>query len=231
MLHARLAIVEDEMIIASDICDMLQEFGYAVCEIATSYDEAVTLAKNEHPDLFILDINLHEEKTGIDLAMVLQSMSIPFIFVTSHADKQSIDFAKRTRPLGYLIKPFTQDDLYACIEVALGHQIGRPANNLFLPMGKNKKRVGMQEIYYVQANGNYVELKIGNQRVALRKNLKEFESKLPAGHPFVRVHKSFLVNRFHISSYAQIELKLTDGSHIPIGRTYLTEIKNLISAL
>ncbi|WP_354004789.1 LytTR family DNA-binding domain-containing protein [Olivibacter sp. 47] len=71
-----------------------------------------------------------------------------------------------------------------------------------------------------------MELQIGTRRVALRKNLKEFEAKLPAGHPFLRVHKSYLVNRSHIHSFNQLELKLKDGTGIPIGRTYFADIKS-----
>jgi len=227
----RIAIAEDEMIIAGDIQDMLLAFGYEVCGIAISYAEALEIAEQEQPDLFILDINLNEEKSGVDLAIVLQNMGIPFIFATSHADKYTIESVKRTRPLSYLIKPFTQNDLYACIEIALSNQRSENTHNLYLPIGKNKKRIDIREIFYIQANGNYVELKIGNQRVALRKNLKEFESKLPTGHPFIRVHKSFLVNRLRVSSYSQIELKLTDNTSIPIGRTYLVEIKNLLNVI
>lgn len=228
----RLAIVEDEMIIAADMQDILQELGYDVCEITSSYQDALLLAKEQQPDLFLLDINLKSDKNGIDIARSLQGLKIPFVFVTSHADNSLITAAKETRPFGYLIKPFTKQDLFATIEMAMGHiSYAPPPNNLFVPTGKGKQQVALKDIQYVKANGNYVEIKMENRRIVLRKNLKEFESKLPHAHPFLRVHKSFLVNKKHIIAYNQLELVLKDDTKIPIGRTYFTELRNMLSSI
>jgi len=232
MKHLRIAIVEDEMIIAGDIYDQLLELGYETCEIASSYEEAMLIAQQEKPDLFLLDITIKGNKNGIDIAQTLQELKIPFIFITSHSDVRNITVAKETRPYGYLIKPFTKQDLFATIEMAESHLAHKPTStSLFVPMGKGKQKVALKDIQYVKANGNYVEIKMELKRFALRKNLKEFETKLPLTHPFLRVHKSFLVNRKHIVSYSQVELILKDGTKIPIGRTYFIEIKNILGSI
>lgn len=226
MQHLRIAIVEDEMIIAGDIYDFILEFGYEPCEIASSYEEAIKIATEQKPDLFLLDITLKDSKSGIDIANTLQELRIPFIFITSHADSNYITAAKETRPYGYLIKPFTKQDLFAAIEMAASHVKHHPlTSSLFIPMGKGKQRVALKEIIFVKANGNYVELQIQTRRIALRKNLKEFEAKLPLSHTFVRVHKSYLVNRKHIVSYNQMELNLSDQTKIPIGRTFYNDLR------
>lgn len=226
MQNLRILIVEDEMIIALDMQEMLEEVGYTVCGIAADYEEALSLVKEKTPDLLLLDIGIRSVRSGIDVARVLRIKGIPFIFTTSHVEPSTIENAKDTRPYGYLIKPFTKIDLYAAIEIAMSHFQKTDEPSLFLPMGRNKHHVSLKDLVFIKANGNYVELQIGERRVALRKNLKEFEAKLPLGHPFLRVHKSYLVNRAHIHSFNQLELRLKDGTGIPIGRTYFADIKS-----
>jgi len=225
MQTLRIVIIEDEFIIAIDLKEMLEELGYTVCAIADSYEAGMQLAKKERPDLFLIDISINGKKNGIDLATELHKMQVPVIFISSHTEGIYIEAAKQTKPYGYLIKPFSKQDLFVTIEMAEGHIKNRSTNNLFLPMGKYKHSVALHDLQLVKANGNYVELKIGEKRVALRKNLKEFEAKLPDKHPFIRVHKSYLVNRHHINSFNQLELTLKDGSKVPIGRTYFNDIK------
>lgn len=114
-------IVEDQMIITLDLQHMLEDLGYSVCGISASYYEALRNIEVIKPDLILLDILLQGDKTGIDLAHVLnRSYHIPFIFLTSHADQHTVNTAKITQPLGYLVKPFKADDLYATIEMAFG---------------------------------------------------------------------------------------------------------------
>ncbi len=226
MQNLRIVIVEDEMIIAMDMQEMLQDVGYTVCGIASTYEEALSMTKTAQPDLFLLDIGIRGTKNGIGLAHTLHQLGLPFIFTTSRTESSYIESAKSTKPYGYLLKPFSKLDLYANIEMALGHVQNTKVQSLYLPMGRNKHHVSLNDLLFIKANGNYVELQIGERRVALRKNLKEFEAKLPIGHPFIRVHKSYLVNRNHISSFNQLELSLLGGTKVPIGRTYFTEIKS-----
>ncbi len=114
-------IVEDQMIITLDLRHMLEDLGYKVSGIAASYREALANITLVKPDLILLDILLQGDETGIDLAHALnRSCHIPFIFLTSHADQYTVNTAKATRPLGYLVKPFKADDLYTTIEMAFG---------------------------------------------------------------------------------------------------------------
>jgi DNA-binding NarL/FixJ family response regulator len=67
-----------------------------------------------------MDINLDDEKDGVDIAEIInEKYQLPFIFLTSHADKQTLERAKKTKPAGYIIKPFDEKDLLAGLEIAL----------------------------------------------------------------------------------------------------------------
>ena len=65
-----LALVEDELIIAEDMRNILEMMGYSVIDIAMDAEEAVACLSKEKPDLALLDINLGGKKDGVQLAQV-----------------------------------------------------------------------------------------------------------------------------------------------------------------
>ncbi len=113
-------VVEDEPLIAEDIAGYLEESGFAVTGIANSADEALKILERVNPDAILLDINLGEGIDGIQLAELVRSKhNIPYVFLTSHADKDTLDRAKHTIPAGYLLKPFDGNDLMTSLEIAI----------------------------------------------------------------------------------------------------------------
>lgn len=113
-------IVEDEVIIAEDIKQTLISLDYEVVGIATKYTRALAFLENETIDVVLVDIMLGGSKNGIDLAHEIKDrFKIPFIFLTSHADAATVKKAKETQPNAYLLKPFSKDDLFTTLEIAL----------------------------------------------------------------------------------------------------------------
>lgn len=116
----KILIVEDEIIIAEDMHQLLLSLGYEVLGIAHKYSVAVSLLEKIKPDIILLDITLGGSKTGIDLAHhINENYQIPFVFLTSHADAATVKKAKEVRPRAYLVKPFNKEDIYTTLEVAL----------------------------------------------------------------------------------------------------------------
>ena len=127
MLASKIMIVEDEGIIAMDIRNQLEGFGYEVVATAFSGGEAITLATEHNPELVMMDIVLKGSMDGISAAQTIsESLHIPVIFLTAYSDSATLLRAKATGAYGYLIKPFRPDELRASIEVALfKHQLER----------------------------------------------------------------------------------------------------------
>ena len=99
MVSLRVLIVEDEFIIANNLKLMLEDLGYHPLEPAMGKQEAIEMLKNNEVDLAILDINLSGKHEGIEIAKEINEKShIPFIFLTSNADKETINEAKLTKP-------------------------------------------------------------------------------------------------------------------------------------
>ncbi|MEM7373015.1 MAG: response regulator [Bacteroidota bacterium] len=119
MSQIRILIVEDDVIIAESIHDCLDSIDYEVSDIVYSKTAALSALRNNPPDMALLDINLQGGIEGIEIAKwINEHMQIPFIFLTSYANKSIIDQVKHTRPMGYIVKPFDEKDLFTTIEIA-----------------------------------------------------------------------------------------------------------------
>lgn len=115
----RILIVEDQGLIAMDLKRRLEYSGYLVTSVAKTADDAVRLAKEQNPDVILMDIQLSRQKDGIEAATeIRQSLDIPVVFVTAHADSFTLERAMRAEPFGYIAKPFGATDLRPHIEMA-----------------------------------------------------------------------------------------------------------------
>ncbi len=116
----KIMVVEDEWIVADQLCNNLKDLGYMVCSTASTGDEAISNVKEDKPDLILMDIVLKNKMDGIEAAeQITSQFNIPVIYLTAYTNQEYIERAKQTKPFGYLIKPFKQGELYANIEMAL----------------------------------------------------------------------------------------------------------------
>jgi len=116
----KILLVEDDDVIAKVADWRLKNLGYRVCGRATSGAEAMELVVNARPDLVLMDINIRGDVDGIETAkMIKKGFNIPVIFVTSHSDGPTLERAKETRPDGFIVKPFDDNDLRVAIQLAL----------------------------------------------------------------------------------------------------------------
>lgn len=116
----KILVVEDEIIVAVNLGQKLKKLGYELVGITSSGEEAIQKAEENHPDLVLMDINIEGNLDGIETAEVLRNrFHTPVIYLTAYADESTLDRAKKTEPLGYIVKPFESDQLRSSIEVAL----------------------------------------------------------------------------------------------------------------
>ena len=112
-------IVEDDPIIQHLIQIILKNLGYEVCGTAGTGDEAVASAQKTKPDFVLMDINLSGKIDGIDAAREIKAHSdARIIFLTAFSDEKIIERAKEIHPAGFILKPFTNNDLRVTLELA-----------------------------------------------------------------------------------------------------------------
>ncbi len=120
MEAASLLVVEDELITAQDIKNILIENGYNVPATVRTGEDAIHTAGTVHPDLVLMDIYLPGAIDGVEAARRIKSLyNIPIIYITAHSDEITLQRAKCTGPYGYILKPINRYELYSTIETAL----------------------------------------------------------------------------------------------------------------
>ncbi|MDD3847440.1 MAG: response regulator [Syntrophorhabdaceae bacterium] len=120
MRNKNIMVVEDEWVVADQICRDLEDFGYTVWKVASTGAEAISKVKAEKPDLILMDIVLEGKMDGIDAAeRIISQFDVPVIYLTAYTNEVYIERARQTRPFGYLLKPFEKNELYTNIEMAL----------------------------------------------------------------------------------------------------------------
>lgn len=113
-------IVEDEAVVALDLKNNLEQIGYHILGIAASGENILENLKKIKPDLIIIDIKLQGPLDGIDTADIINKhYKIPFIFLSAYSDEAVIERAKLVEPYGYIIKPFSNNNLRISIEMAM----------------------------------------------------------------------------------------------------------------
>lgn len=114
----KILIVEDELIVAKDLEAMLEEAGYEVVGIARTVRNALEIIERTNVQLVLLDIYLEGPQTGIDLAYRLNERNIAFVYLSANSNQRALEAAERTRPYGFMVKPFREKDVLVSLEIA-----------------------------------------------------------------------------------------------------------------
>jgi two-component system, response regulator PdtaR len=115
----RVVLAEDEALIRLDLKEMLEEEGYEVVGEAGDGDTAVRLAREERPDLVILDVKM----PGLDGLSAAERIAderlAPVLVLTAFSQQDLVERAAAARAMGYLVKPFQKADVVPAIELAV----------------------------------------------------------------------------------------------------------------
>jgi DNA-binding NarL/FixJ family response regulator len=116
--HARIMIVEDEMIIAMGLACRLEEEGYEIIGLVKNGHDAVTMARCTKPDIIIMDIDLSESTDGIAAAEKIEKhLSVKIIFTSEHTHKDPrIQRILAEGTHSFIQKPYNYERLKELIE-------------------------------------------------------------------------------------------------------------------
>lgn len=229
MKKIKIHVIENEVIIADNLCDTLEELGYECFEPSLNYSDAVESLKTNQPDIAIIDIQLGGKKTGIDLAQhINDNYKLPFIFLTSNTDPLTINQAKKVNPYSFLTKPFIKEGIYSAIEIALNMSkkiklLNDNKNDyLFLKDKGSFIKLYFEQICYLKSDHVYTEIFLINKTVKVfRISLNSIIDKLD--DRFLRVHRSYIINCDFISEINSNTVSLCSKS-IPVGAKFKLDL-------
>lgn len=198
-MQKRIIIVEDEGIIAASLKSTLTRLDYQVVGHAMNGDRALDLFTNTPCELVLLDINIQGTLSGIDLAKVIRKKhNIPFIFLTSFSDHDTLNKAKETVPYGYIVKPFTEHDLRSNIEVALfKFQSEQDQQDFSQSFVENKFQVNLTQREYDVLHGLFQGM-----------SYKEVAAYLEVSVNTIKVYQKRLYQLFDVNSKQTLLKKL-----------------------
>ena len=118
----RVLLVEDDPIIQEYLSRLLSSQGAKIVGRAGTGTKALDFLHTSEPEFVICDIHLGQGMNGIDVAKVInKEYNIPFIFLTSFDDEDTLDQALLHSPYGYIVKPFNDRSLISTIKTALSN--------------------------------------------------------------------------------------------------------------
>lgn len=231
----RLLAVDDEEPALADLVRMLKA-SPAVAEVhaARSAGEALLALAERSLDALFLDVRM-PGLDGLELARALRRFDRPpsVVFVSAYDD-----FAVRAfelEALDYLVKPVSRQRLDEAVD-----RVGRagPAGgeDEMLPVDAPRggtRLIARSRILLLQAHGDYVRVVSDDGRFLLRAALVDLEERW-AGHGFVRVHRSFVVNlRRAVEVRPRLNgtavLVMADGAEVPIARRQVGELRRRLA--
>lgn len=232
----QIAICDDEEKILQDMQRKIEDCfisqGIEAEYFCTNNSEKMMeYIKNEPLDVLFLDIDM-PHISGMDIASYLKEnrAEILIVFVTSQEALVYQSFAYR--PFGFVRKTHIDAELEELI-IRIKQELGEKRQELTITKGQELIRVARQEIIYIEAEGNYLNLCTKREALKVRDTMTNMESELKESG-FVRCHKGYLVNAHLIEKMkgAQIELRGEAGNYVvPIGRSYEKDVKKKILEL
>lgn len=249
------AIVADDEPSVRNQLRLLLAAEYGVEIVAECGDALQTIAavRAQKPDLLLLDIEM-QDADGFQVLNSISREHVPIVIFTSAHDQHAIR-AFEARALDYLLKPFDQQRLHTAIERAraellkthdrhLTHRIldllaeartgAQTDRRLVIKTAGRVVLVDMDEIDWVEAAGNYVELKTSGGSYLLREGISRLSERLDPGQ-FVRIHRSVIVNVRRIKELqpcnrGEYMVVLKDGKQLSCSRSYRAKLQQFIAA-
>lgn len=228
MKPLKIYIVEDEPLIAVTIETALKKQGYHVCGDTDNVDDALNDIQKMHPDLVLVDIQLEGNKDGIYLAENLDSLNLPYMYLTSQTDTLTINRIKQTKPIGYIAKPFTEQGLCGTIEVSWNTHKQQEPDYISFSSNNELHKIKQSDVLYLKAFDNYCYIITNSLEYLVPKTLKHLSEHLNTAL-FFKTHRSFIVNITKITSL-QTNTVSINAIEIPVSKPQKEALKKLLKA-
>ena len=214
----KILIVEDEIIIADYIFNILSKEGYANIRLAHKTHTALEAIKTFEPEIILMDINLSGVNDGIELAKSVVGIA-KIIFITGQYDEKLMTAALATSPESYLTKPIKKEQLIAAVKLV---DIKNNANKVMIKEGYDTIVIKHEEILYLKSDNNYIDVYTTTKKYSLRTSLDKFTESF-LNHHFVRIHRSYVVNKTKVDKKTVKSIFIGE-IEIPYTKKYLMDL-------
>lgn len=228
-------VIDDEPIAREIVINYISQIPYLKL-VGTCVDafEAMEILKEKNIELIILDIKM-PKLTGLGMLRSLQNP--PSVIITSAYPEYALEGFELS-VIDYLLKPFSFERFVQATEKAVKKKQEEYLitkknedikNYLFVKSDKKLIKINTNEIQYIEAYGNYINIYINQDKIISKQTLSQFESQLSM-NKFIRIHKSYIVSLSFIN--------YLEGNHIsvnkkllPIGKMYRVNLMKILGKM
>ncbi|MBS1661820.1 MAG: response regulator transcription factor [Bacteroidetes bacterium] len=188
--------------------------------------KAIEFLNREKVDLIFLDINM-PDISGMQLLQTLSPR--PLIIFTTAYSQYAVE-SYELNALDYLLKPVTFERFLMAVNKAAATLSAKNIAGMdedaavLIKSGPQTHRVKVNEILYLEKNGNYITVHLKEGNILIRENMSDIFDLVPAAD-FIRIHKSYVVSIRHISMI-EVHQVIVNGEKIPIGNTYRDSLRD-----
>ena len=225
--------IDDEPLALAQLTNYIEKVPFfQLAKACSNAMEALEWLRTESVDLIYVDINM-PDINGLEFVKSLHNKPL-VIFTTAYAEYAIDGF--RVEAFDYLLKPIGFSDFLrsanrAAQQLALAEAKISPATEqgklaedqegyLFVKADYKMLRIDINKILYVESQSEYIRIYLDNDKpIMTLLSMKALEERLPADR-FMRVHRSYLVNRTKITAVANNRIIIGKETYIPIGNQY-----------
>jgi len=229
-------IIDDDKLSCKVIGDFVKKSSSLT--LIGAYSDSIEarniLTKRQDIDLLFLDIEM-PEMDGFEFIVSLENP--PNIIIISSGENyaaKAFDF----NVVDYLVKPVTFSRFCKAIDKTLRYYAKKDAastgdREIFIKKGSSLVKLKINDIIYIEALENYVTLTTNEDKYTIHFTMKAIEEYLPAG-VFIRVHRSYIINKSNIQTIKENSLDLIIGDtikSIPVGKSFRDSLLNDINVM
>ena len=213
----KLLIVDDEESGRKSLKILLEKLFWVHTErleLCNSFESARDRVLEQEFDIIFLDINLRKISAFGLLEFISSSTRVVFVTAYSEFMLQAL----RSKAFDYLLKPVKEADIQACLDRILKDRSEKLMSaTITLRLKGFTRFVPISDILYIEGSGPYSIFQLKNEVIKTARTIKSVQPDL-ADH-FIRIHKSYLVNRHYIRGYNTEHLILLNNTCLPVSRS------------
>jgi|GEM_PF-2103921 len=221
-------LLEDDLSAALDIELIVNELGDMEITQVSNIKDAEKAYLKRQPDAIIADLHLDNAENSLDWLQTKTS-SIPVIILTNNYSDDYYQKAKLINARAYLMKPVNTVTLKYELERMLIGQ-STPDQKVVIKDGSKLHALDSSELIWVRTEGNYSTIQTVNKKIVIKTSLLKIINQLNPQN-FIRTHRSAVVamGRIKMIDGSTESVLMSDGSKIPLGKTYKSEVKRRLS--